>query len=62
MSDVLQFRSEARVETLWCDYAKLAAQIADDPRLLADRPFLEQFTLAQDAWKRAFLSLRQEAI
>jgi hypothetical protein len=52
VGQVLTLASEAAVDSAWHDYAREAARLADDPRLLCDRAFNEELTRRHEKWRR----------
>lgn len=52
---LLQMRpNRNQVEAAWGRYRKLAIRIPNEPRLLSDRAFMEEFTKAEREWKDLF--------
>lgn len=54
-AQILQLVSEAAVDLAWTEYAREAARLADNPRLLCDRAFNERLTRLYEKWRRLFL-------
>lgn len=55
MGQLIILASESAVDGAWTDYAREAARLADNPRLLCDRAFNEELTRRHERWRRLFL-------
>ena len=53
------FATRADVDAAWARYAEEAKKLADDPKLLIDRPFRENLARLEKEWQRLFMA--QEA-
>lgn len=51
--------TEADVNTAWEAYALIAGQVVDNPRLLIDRGWFEEFTRRQRHFQKLFVALEE---
>lgn len=56
MGVVTPLPTRATVEAAWDRMRALAAPLADNPRLLADRQHMENLARAEHTWKQAFVA------
>lgn len=61
MSALAVLPTPASVEAAWERFRALAAAVATDPALLANRSHMEQMARAEKAWKQAFLAMDSAA-
>lgn len=54
MGNVSYLPTPKAVEAAWERYRVLAAQLADNPRLCADRRYMEAMKRAEREWTQAF--------
>jgi hypothetical protein len=57
MSALAVIPTIAAVDAAWERYRSLAAQVGDNPRILAERGFMEKLARAEAEWKQAFLAM-----
>jgi hypothetical protein len=48
--------TKMEVNAAWRAFQKLGRELADDPKLIADRDFMERMARAEADWKRLFLA------
>lgn len=53
-ADILQFPSKQNIDEAWETYAELARKVGDDPSLLANRTFMQEFARRQGRWIKLF--------
>lgn len=54
-AQVIPIVSDDALDRAWAEYADYAREVVDDPRLLVDRKFFQEFTRRPNRWRRLFL-------
>lgn len=53
--NIIELASELGVDAAWDSYVEMARDLVDDPRLLTDREFNQEFTRRHERWRKLFL-------
>lgn len=56
-AEVIRLVTRERVEKAWAEFVEYAREIVDDPRLLTDRRFYQEFTRRHERWKKLFMAM-----